>query len=186
MSVREIVLGNERFTAAHILVFTEEELASIFGEAGVRLRELAQHAETGFSDLVVELEACPGYHVPLRPCVALIAGIPLRLEGGLTVPPLLDDEFLVYLLFDLPKTLDGLRRAVVVEDLDERFTRDVDDGIRYALDILGRVSRVYRVPVIVTGGARLAGYTFDRRIVRPKGEGVVYVDGEPFCEYSVK
>ncbi len=184
MSVREIVVGKEKFTSAHILVFSDEELRAIFGETGIRLRELAAHVGVKLDDIVAEIELCPGSTLPLGPGVTLVHGVPLSLEGGLIVPPLLDEEFLEYLLFDVPRSLDGLRQAVVVEELDDRFTRDPEDGVRYALDILGRISRVYRVPVIVTGRESLAGYGFDRRIIRPRGSGAVYVDGEPFCVYE--
>ncbi len=183
MKVKEIVVGKERFTAAHLLLFTESEGRAFFGDAWSHLRRLAEQARPSYKPLTLEVEVCPGRRVLVGPGSTLISGVEAPLEAGLEVPPLLDEEFLMYLLFDAPRALDGLRRAVVVESLDERFTRDVEEGLRYAVDIMSRLGLAYRVPVVATGGVGLVGLSFSRRIVTVRDEEatVVYVDGEPFC-----
>ena len=129
--------------------------------------------------LEVEVRLCENYGVRLGPGVFLVFGLELD-EGYLGVPPLLDGDFLEYLLFDLPKTLDRGRRPVLVEDIVERFTRNVDEGVVYALDILFRVSRVYRIPVVVFEGRDISGrYSFSRALGCARGE-----DGRTYCSVN--
>ena len=67
------------------------------------------------------------------------------------VPDYLDEEFVRYVFSELPKLLERERRCVFIEDLDERFTKYVRQGLSYITDLLKRISTVYNVQVVVTG-----------------------------------
>ena len=65
------------------------------------------------------------------------------------VPSLVDDKLVKYLLFDLPLILHHDRAPVLLRDLSERFTRDVDKGVAYVSNILARVAKVFNTTVAV-------------------------------------
>ncbi len=181
MKVKSILIGKSSLSLPHILVFTDEEGARIFGKMWPHLKALAVEAKPGYSPLKVEISPCPGTRIPLIPGANLVSGLDVNLEGALKVPPLLDADFLEYLLLDLPRLLEEFRRGVLVEGLDERFTVHAGEGLSYAVSIMDRVGRVYAVPVVAMGGPSLAGLPFSRKILHVKGEGLIYLDGEPLC-----
>lgn len=177
---RLVVIGREQFSPVHLKVFREEELRAIFGEVAEEVARIAGQTIALFPPLAVKVEVC-GRQVHLPQGLSFASGVELNIPDGLYVPALLDGEFLEFLLFDLPRKLDEARRAVVVEDLDQRFTRDVEEGVLYSLDILSRVSAVYRVPVLVHGSRHVEElWGFAKSIVCVEGERC-YLDGEPFC-----
>ncbi len=180
---RLVVVGKEAFTLRHLKVFRREELAAIFGELAPVLEKKLESVVVLLTPLYVRAGIC-GRELLLSPGVTHVRGAALKLAGALQVPPLLDADFLEYLLFDLPRALEEERRAVVVEDLDGRFTVHAEEGVSYSLDILARVASVYRVPVVVYGSelSERWGY-FSRRVRCEKLEGreLCTVDGEPVC-----
>ncbi|MEM0495058.1 MAG: hypothetical protein QXU72_07370 [Thermofilum sp.] len=178
-----VVVGKEAFTLRHLKVFRREELEAIFGELAPSIERELSRALLLLAPLAVRAQVC-GREVLLAPGLTYVRGAALAVPGALTVPGLLDADFLEYLLFDLPRVLEEGRRAVLVEDLDDRFTQHEEQGIRYALDILSRVASAYRVPVVVFGGRaseEWRGYV--KRIICTKEEGRVlcFVDGEKLC-----
>ncbi|AKG38702.1 hypothetical protein MA03_04620 [Infirmifilum uzonense] len=175
-----IVVGREEFSRVHLKVFREEEVRAIFGEMSEELLKLSRDTLVLFQPLSVSVEFC-GRKVSLPFGVSLASGVELEIPGCIYVPALLDGEFLEFLLFDLPRKLDENRKPVVVEDVDQRFTRDVREGILYALDILDRISSTYRIPVVVYGTTSLASsWRFTRRLYCDKS-GTCFLDGELFC-----
>lgn len=185
MSELTVTVGRESFSLTHLKVFRREELEGVFGDLWRDVWRLAGSHVVIFKPLFVSIEVCGGEKVGVGPGVALVFGLDLRPGEWTSVPALLDGDFLEYLLFDLPKRLDGFRSAVLVESLGSRFTRDVEEGVSYALDILYRVSRVYRVPVIVLDRYELSQrYPFSRVVGCRRGDdGKKYcvVDGEAVC-----
>jgi len=73
----------------------------------------------------------------------------------LIVPDYLDGEFVKYVFFELPKLLERERRCVFIEDLDDRFTRSVRQGLLYITDLLKRISAAYNVQVVASGSSVL-------------------------------
>lgn len=185
MSVRSVTVGRESFSLTHLKVFRREELEGIFGDLWQDVWRLAGSHVVIFKPLFVDIDLCGSENVKIGPGVALVFGMDLWSDEWFSVPAQLDGYFLEYLLFDLPKRLDEFRSAVVVEDLGSRFTRDVEEGVSYALDILYRVSMVYRVPVLVLDNYELyPRYSFSRVVGCWRGDdGKTYciVDGEVVC-----
>lgn len=179
-----IVVGSETFSRRHLKVFRREELEEIFGEVAEDLARVAEATVVFSSPLSVEVEFC-GNRYSLPPGITHVRGASLSVPRCTYVPEYLDEEFLEYLLFDLPRELDGTRAPVVVEDMPRRFTRWAREGVLYALDILSRVARVYRVPVVVYGDEETEGlWRYARRFacIREGPERACFVDGEPCGE----
>ncbi|QOJ79376.1 hypothetical protein IG193_02630 [Infirmifilum lucidum] len=177
---RVVLIGREQFSRTHLKVFRDVEIRSMFGELAEEVLAITRETTVLYLPLSVSVEFC-GRSVYLPAGVSLASGVYLDVPGGLYVPELLDEEFLEFLLFDLPRSLDEARRPVVVEDIDQRFTRDVREGVLYALDILSRISVTYRVPVLVYGDRSLEGaWSFARRLACGD-KGLCSLDGEPFC-----
>ncbi len=185
MSVRSVTVGRESFSLTHLKVFRREELEGVFGDLWQDVWRLAHSHVVIFKPLFVDINLCDSEDVKVGPGVALIFGMDVWSDGWFSVPALLDGDFLEYLLFDLPKRLDEFRSVVVVEDVSSRFTRDVEEGVSYALDVLYRVSRVYRVPVLVLDSYELyRRYTFSRVVgcrIGDDGKTYCIVDGEVVC-----
>lgn len=178
-----VVVGREVFTLRHLKVFRREELAAIFGELAPGIERELSRAVFLLAPLTVKGWVC-GREVLLTPGITYANYAALEVPGALAIPGLLDAEFLEYLLFDLPKMLEEERRAVLVEDLDARFTVHEEQGVQYALDILHRISSVYRVPVIVFGGQHSSEWgRYVKRILckREGGRVSCFVDGEQLC-----
>ncbi len=177
-----VTVGRLRLSLAHLRCLRREELELWVGrEEAERLVSLASRHRVLLKPLTVELRH-PGGSLVLSPGLTLVAGVefelseePLPLEGR-------NDDFLWGLLVEVPRALEAERKPVLVEELDARFSRHVEDGVLYALDIMERVCRVYRVPFVVTGPAKLAGaWRWLHTIVGAKGvkgERLVVVDGE--------
>ncbi|MEZ0345821.1 MAG: hypothetical protein ABWK01_04660 [Infirmifilum sp.] len=175
-----IVIGREGFSRAHLKVFRDEELRAIFGELADEASRISLETTVLFQPLTTQVEVCSS-RVILPHGVILVSGIDLEIPRSFYVPAVLDGEFLEYLLFDLPRKLDVERKPVIVEDLDQRFTRDANSGIVYALDILRRIAATYKVPVVVSGDRWLEEIgRFTRRIVCT-ADGKCLVDDEVFC-----
>lgn len=175
-----VVVGREQFSRAHLKVFREAEVRAIFGQVAEEVLQMTRDVVVLFPPLIVHVELC-GKSAYLPPGVSLASGAYLKVPGGLYVPELLDGEFLEYLLFDVPRSLDEARRPIVVEDIDQRFTTDVREGVLYALDILSRISSTYRVPVLVHGDRGLEElWGFARRFICLE-RGLCLLDDMPFC-----
>lgn len=178
-----VVAGKEAFTLRHLKVFRREELEAIFGELAPSIERELGRTLLLLAPLTVKARVC-GRELLLTPGLTYVRGALLTVPEAISVPGLLDADFLEYLLFDLPRVLEEGRRAVLVEDLDARFTRSEEQGVDYALDILSRVASVYKVPVVVFGGQRSEGWRgYVKRIVCGKeGDRVVcFSDGEQLC-----
>ncbi|MEM1508548.1 MAG: hypothetical protein QXY49_01925 [Thermofilaceae archaeon] len=111
----------------------------------------------------------------------MVSGVELKLDRQpITLGSEHDGDFLWHLLIDVPKLLEHERNPVV-EDLEERFSRNVKEGDMYTLDIMERVSRVYRVPSMLTGSLNMGAWSWVHSIVKvrgEKGESIILVDGE--------
>lgn len=174
-----IVIGREDFSRAHLKVFRVEEIQGIFGELSDEVLRVVKDTVVLFPPMSAPVEFC-GKKVYLPYGVSFASGVELGIPDALYVPALLDGEFLEFLLFDLPKKLDERRRLIVIEDIDQRFTRYSKEGILYALDILERVASTYKVPVLVYGSMSLGdSWRFTRRFTCSGGE--CFLDGELLC-----
>ena len=65
------------------------------------------------------------------------------------VPSLVDSKLVKYLLFDLPLILYHDRAPILLRDLSERFTRDIDKGVAYVSNILARIAKVFNTTIVV-------------------------------------
>ncbi|MCC6002797.1 MAG: hypothetical protein LM590_00445 [Thermofilum sp.] len=178
---RQIVVGREAFSLAHLKVFRREEVEKFMGDVAGELISLASNAIIVFKPVRLEITFCGGRHV-IPAGLTHVRGVQLEIPGALYLPGYLDEEYLEYLLFDLPRELDERRNPVVVEDCHRRFTRWVQEGLVYSFDVLSRIARVYRVPVIVYGDSESEKrWSFARTFSCEKVEGreVCFVDGKP-------
>lgn len=178
-----VIAGKEAFTLRHLRVFRREELEAIFGDLSSSIERELSRAVLLQAPLTVRVVVC-GKEVVLTPGITYVRGASLEVPNSLPVPALLDADFLEYLLFDLPRLLEEKRQAVVVEDLDARFTVHEEHGVLYALDILYRVASVYGVPVVVFGGQRSERWRgYVRRITceRRGGREICFLDGDQVC-----
>ena len=181
---RVVEIRGKRISLTHLKCFRRMELERWLGrEEAERLVEVARKHITAITPLYATLHFM-GRRITLSPGPSLVSGVEFRV----TPEPLetlgeLDEDFLYTLLFEVPEMLDVERRPVLVERLDERFTQRVEEGVRYALDVVERISRVYRIPFIVTGQPSLLGvWGWHHTLVRVFDERhrpLVLLDGWP-------
>jgi len=184
MRPKYLQVGRLLMSLTHLKCLRREELEQWVGaERATQLLTMAESHIILLHPLYAEL-SYPGGRLLVSPGLTLASGV----EFGLSPEPIkprarLDEEFLWDLLVELPRRLEAERAPVLVEELDERFTRHVDEGILYALDIMERVASVYRVPFVVTGAAKLLGmWSWLHTILRvydKKGVSLLLVDGQP-------
>jgi len=178
-----VTVGKLRLTLTHLKCLRLEELAQWVGrEEAERLLERAARHRVLLKPLIAELRH-PAGSLTLSPGLALLSGVEFAVNiEPLTVGGSRDDDFLWELLIEVPQLLEVERRPVLVEEPDARFSRHAREGVLYALDIMERVSSVYKVPFIVTGSAGLASlWRWLHTVIRARGwrgEELVVVDGE--------
>ena len=184
MSYRYVQVGKLLISLTHLKCLRREELEQwVGGEEARKLISRAQRHLVLVSPAYAEL-AYSGGKILLSPGLTLVSGLDFTVEPDpLRVSQQIDDDLLWHLLIEVPKLLDVERAPILVEDLDYRFTRHAREGVMYALDIMERVSSVYRVPFIVTGSIELLGmwswlHTV-ARVYDEKGRSIVLVNGEP-------
>jgi len=177
---RQVVVGREVFSIAHLKVFRREELESFMGDLAEELLSLSEDTIVVFSPLRLEVFFCGEKYV-LSPGLTHVRGTQIEVANGLYLPAFLDEEYLEYLLFDLPRELDKKRMPIVIEDFHKRFTRWVREGLMYSFDVLSRIARVYRVPVVVYGDRDTeAMWSYVKTFSCEKVEGIraCFVDGQ--------
>ena len=141
-----------KYSLRHLRVFTVDELVKFF-----KLKPSEAYR------LLIEVRKIE----PLEPISLNLLRLDYRVSVGvygfygeyeqlldfdpdpLLAPSLVNEEFLNYLLFDLPQVLDYDRRPVLVLNFDERFSKWILEGLNYSLSILKRISVAYSVPVVV-------------------------------------
>jgi len=181
---RQVVVGKEVFSLSHLKVFRREEIEKFMGDVAGELTLLSENTVVVFSPIRLEVTFCGEKHV-LSPGLTHVRGTQLEIAGGAYLPAFLDEEYLEYLLFDLPRELDKKRVPIVVEDSHKRFTRWVHEGLTYSYDILSRIAKVYRVPIIVYGDRETENmWSFVKTFACEKieGRGKCFVDGKPCGE----
>ncbi|RLF06945.1 MAG: hypothetical protein DRK00_00080 [Thermoprotei archaeon] len=184
MRPRYLQVGKLLISLTHLKCLRREELEQWVGaERAAQLLAMAKKHMVLLHPLYAEL-SYPGGRLLVSPGLTLVVGEEFKLTPEPIAPEArLDEEFLWDLLIELPRRLEARRAPVLVEDLDERFTRHVNEGILYALDIMERVANVYRVPFVVTGAARLFGmWSWLHTILRvydKRGGSLLLVDGQP-------
>jgi len=182
MSVSFEVCG-ERVTLTHLKVFREDELGYLIGNAKARkLIEIAKRHVAAMPPLYATLTFRTG-RLTLAPGLSLVSGVDFVLRPEpIEAPASFGNELIHDLLLKVPKMLEALRAPVLVRDLDERVK---GEGVKYALDVMERVARVYKVPFIVTGSLPLLGaWSWRHTLVRVYdrwGKSLVLVDGKPIA-----
>lgn len=184
MRPKYLQVGRLLMSLTHLKCLRREELEQWVGaERAARLLAMAERHVVLLHPLYAELSYTGG-RLLVSPGLTLVSGVEFELRPEpIALRARLDDEFLWDLLVELPRRLEGGRAPVLVEDLDERFTKHVDEGILYALDVMERVAGVYRVPFIVTGPAKLLGvWSWLHTILRvydKRGGSLLLIDSQP-------
>lgn len=184
MTVEYVQVGKLELSLLHLKCFRLKELEQWVGkDNAAHLAKAASSHAALIPPLYAELQL-QGSRILLSPGLSLVSGVELKLDRQpITLGLERDGDFLWRLLIDVPKLLERERNPVVVEDLEERFSRNVKEGVMYALDIMERVSRVYRIPFMVTGSLNLMGaWSWVHSIVKvrgERGESIILVDSEP-------
>ncbi|RLF05866.1 MAG: hypothetical protein DRK00_03295 [Thermoprotei archaeon] len=171
----------ERVTLTHLKVFREGELGYLVGNVKARkLLEIARRHVAVPPPLYATLTFRTG-RLTLAPGPSLVSGVKfVIMPEPMEAPMGFGSEFIRALLLRVPKMLEISRAPILVKDLDERVK---GEGVKYALDIMERVARVYRVPFIVTGSLTLLGaWSWRHSLVRVYdkwGRSLILVDGRP-------
>lgn len=182
MSQAYVQAGKLLLSLTHLKCLRREELEMwVDKEAAARLMKRAAQHRVFFEPLPAELKYSGGTIVA-SPGLILVSGLDFELSPEPLVVEGRNDEFVWQLLISTPRQLDEGRRPVLVEELDARFSRHQAQGLRYSLDVMERVSGVYKVPFVVTGSARLATeWRWLHFIIKAKGsrgEELLVIDGE--------
>ncbi|MCS7104915.1 MAG: hypothetical protein NZ954_05045 [Thermofilaceae archaeon] len=178
-----VEVGKLRLSLPHLKCLRREELEQWVGNHEAE-RLLAKAFKHKVVLKPIHAEIRYGYgRLALSPGVTLVSG----LEFTITPPPIYlsgdrDADFLWNLLVILPQRLDSMRAPVYVEELENRFSCNVIEGAKYALDVMERISSVYKIPFVVSGSAELVNlWGWLHTLIKARGsrgEAVLFVDGE--------
>ncbi len=156
----EIILKNSGISRLHATWLSPTELAQITGLSVEEAEALKERVRVFIS--LTPLRCSWGIEV-LDTILPLIYGAHLlmgdverfvkKIEPEvLWVPELLDEQYVNYLVYDLPKEIEeNIENRRPVATYVEAFTRDIEEGVRYALWTLHRIGVVYRIPVLALG-----------------------------------
>ncbi|RLE93306.1 MAG: hypothetical protein DRN04_07455 [Thermoprotei archaeon] len=164
MSLR---LELEKLSKRHIKVLAVEEIASLFNvslEEAYRLKKRVEDFEDKSLPLIAVCSiGVEEIYLPhgLNLIYSLVE--PIVEPKPVEIPELLDEEYLKYLLLEVPRKLDKVRKPVLIGEPD-RFTRNEVEGLEYSLYILIRIAYTYKIPIIlVTEDKRLYEELKERR-----------------------
>lgn len=145
-------------SAVHLSLMYPSEVARFLGverEEALKIIENARRSLAGWMPEplsvkigLIDYYLPPGLHLIIDKYGLLKESIS---PAPFIVPDYLDEEFVRYVFFELPKLLERERRCVFIEDLDERFIRHARQGLVYMTDLLKRISTAYNIQVVVTG-----------------------------------
>ena len=138
----EIILKNSGISRLHATWLSPTELAQITGLSVEEAEALKERVRVFIS--LTPLRCSWGIEV-LDTILPLIYGAHLlmgdverfvkKIEPEvLWVPELLDEQYVNYLVYDLPKEIEeNIENRRPVATYVEAFTRDIEEGVRYAL-----------------------------------------------------
>ena len=144
----------EKLSLKHIKVLTVTEIAALFSisrEEAYRIKKNAEKLKESLLPLVAVGYIAGEYKVyfPHGLNLVWLPEFKLKLDPSpYESSDLLDEEYLRYLLLDLPRLLDRARKPVLILE-PNRFTRNEAEGLEYSLYILARIAYVYKIPVVL-------------------------------------
>jgi len=172
--MQRYILVKEKLSPRHLSLLYREEVGDSLLEEWRKARESVRFSLLRPISAVLTVYGLR-INLPYGLILANFSEFEVEPEA-LVVGDYTDEDFIRYILYDVPRLLDGSRRPVIVPELDERFSRNVIEGIVYSADILLRIGVAYRVPCIAVCSLHaLNNIRYTEALLKLRHEGKVYI-----------